>query len=82
MPTFQSALHWELFMMTDRLSAFMIGPTKQNGLGDADFRSMTVPFIMKKENVISFSDVGYAHPVAWDEQYDPNVMAGISGGGE
>jgi hypothetical protein len=69
-PTFQSQMHWELFSATDKRFAFILGPTPQNGLGDADFRSMAVPFLMQSEHVNNFQDVGYEHPVAWDQGYD------------
>jgi alpha 1,2-mannosyltransferase len=73
-PTFQQPMHWELFMGVDKTFAFILGPTKQNGLGDADFRSMTVAYIMKKDKVHDFEDVGYQHPVAWDAKYNPLAL--------
>jgi hypothetical protein len=35
---------------------------------------MTVAYIMKKDKVHDFEDVGYQHPVAWDAKYNPLAL--------
>eukprot|EP00519_Triparma_laevis_P003987 CAMPEP_0182502192 /NCGR_PEP_ID=MMETSP1321-20130603/12968_1 /TAXON_ID=91990 /ORGANISM="Bolidomonas sp., Strain RCC1657" /LENGTH=468 /DNA_ID=CAMNT_0024707027 /DNA_START=39 /DNA_END=1445 /DNA_ORIENTATION=- len=70
-PTFQSKQHWEIFSACDRNGAFFFGATEKNGLGDADFRSGVLGYLneMSPEKVHAYSDIGYAHPVPWDDNY-------------
>lgn len=69
LPTFRSPRHQWLFNMTDRAGAFMLGDTPQTNLGDADFRSVSVAFLMAHKEVHRFSHLPYAHPVPWDALY-------------
>ena len=72
-PSFRhSTLHWAFFLECDRRYAFFIGPTKKNGAGDADFRSLAVPYLLKSQpqsQLHDFQEVGYMHPVSWDTGY-------------
>lgn len=71
LPTFRSTLAQSLFDAVDRSGAFMLGDTHRANLGDADFRSMTIPFLLNKSEVVRFrsKDIPYHHPMPWDAPY-------------
>ncbi|GMH87599.1 hypothetical protein TL16_g10909 [Triparma laevis f. inornata] len=72
-PTFHSKHHWEIFATCDRSGAFFFGPDKQNGLGDADFRSGVLGYLeeMSPQKIHEYSDIGYNHPISWNDDYLP-----------
>jgi len=69
LPTFRSPRHQQLFNATDRSGAFMLGDTPRGNLGDADFRSVSVAFLMAETEVHRFTHLPYTHPVPWDAPY-------------
>lgn len=64
--TFRSEVHWDFFMQVDREQAFMFGNTRRQSLGDADFRSIALSFLLVEEQVHRFRHLPYRHPVSWD----------------
>ncbi|GMH89751.1 hypothetical protein TL16_g11551 [Triparma laevis f. inornata] len=72
-PTFQSKHHWEIFAACDRIGAFFFGPAKNNGLGDADFRSGVLGYLeeMSPQKIHEYNDIGYNHPISWNDDYMP-----------
>tara|TARA_B100000787_G_scaffold141996_1_gene111210 strand:+ start:2372 stop:3997 length:1626 start_codon:yes stop_codon:yes gene_type:complete len=69
LPTFRMPLYRHLFNSTDMSGAFMLGDTPKSNLGDADFRSVSVAFMMSERDVHRFTHLNYAHPVSWDAPY-------------
>ena len=69
-PTFASKLHWQLFSAVDHSGAFMFGQQKKQSLGDADYRSVAVAYMLNASQVHDFSSVPYLHPVPWDKPYN------------
>lgn len=64
---FRSSLYATLFFAVDRSGAFMVGPRRGQSLGDADFRSMTLPYILRRAHVHRYAHIPYRHPVAWSD---------------
>ena len=69
LPTFRSPRHRMLFDTADRSGAFMLGDMPRSNLGDADFRSVSVAFLVAESKVHRFVHLPYAHPVPWDAPY-------------
>lgn len=67
-PSFLNPVYKKLFYMVDKSGAFMIGNTYKKNLGDADFRSVAIPFILKSNQVVKLN-IPYKHPAPWNEIY-------------
>jgi len=68
---FRTRLHWRLFMAVEHSGAFMHGPTYKQNLGDADYRSMALPYLLNASQVFQMPArmIPYSHPVPWDLPY-------------
>jgi len=68
---FRSRLSWSLFVAVDQSGAFMHGPTHKHSLGDADFRSMALPYFLDASQVLKMGKgmIPYRHPAPWDQPY-------------
>lgn len=69
LPTFRMPLYRHLFNTTDMSGAFMLGDTRASNLGDADFRSVSIAFIMNERDVHRFTHLSYSHPMPWNAPY-------------
>lgn len=70
LPAFRTPVQSNLFEMVDREYAFFLGDTHRNGLGDADFRSLAIAFLLKPKEVHQYAKLPYRHPVAWNAGYE------------
>ena len=68
---FRSRAHWSLFMAVEHSGAFMHGATHKQNLGDADFRSMALPYVLEARQVFKMPEsmIPYQHPAPWDQPY-------------
>lgn len=69
LPTFRSARYARLFEEVDRSGAFMLGDSPKGNLGDADFRSVAIAFILKPHEVHRLVSFPYRHPAPWNAPF-------------
>tara|TARA_X000001036_G_scaffold428332_1_gene457980 strand:+ start:941 stop:1750 length:810 start_codon:yes stop_codon:yes gene_type:complete len=65
---FRGKQHERLFDAVERSGAFMTGDTPKQSLGDADFRSAVMPYMLTADKVMRMR-LPYVHPVDWDASY-------------
>lgn len=69
LPTFRSSLHERLFRSADASGTFLLGDTPKTNLGDADFRSVSIAFLISPSELHQFQKFPYRHPASWDDGY-------------